>query len=255
MKIPWIESWNEHRRRKAEARKESREVERMAKAYDGLEKSFSQAFGLPFELAVRAAIAPHMAVMVREALPDNLAALAHGNPAMTSSDPDPGILVASLSRSTGAYWGPAPEGGAAPSTAAFHASVGHDADNSRYLLSMLPGMAQVVGYAQSGLLELTNAPMSFPDNSAVSYWVWLEWSQTSGQNTNVWSVRTSAGAANATPSMGGDLNVPLFKFWVDSDGDAHIVQLVEGAVLLPWTVNALDVDAAPAASSPSPSAS
>ena len=228
MKIPWIESWNEHRRRKAEARKESREVERMAKAYDGLEKSFSQAFGLPFELAVRAAIAPHMAVMVREALPDNLAALAEDNPAINGSGSDPGTLVASLSRGTGAYWGPAPEVGAV-STAAFHATMEYDSEHDKYTISWRGGTAQRFGESPVVISQGSQS------NVSANLFGYLLYSPANSPN---WTMATSG---SGFPNAGtGQIVVALWHFTYAQDGGGSLTQNFEGGVLIPRFRNAVD---------------
>lgn len=233
MRIPWIQEWNEHRRLRHEERKQERMVRRLADGYENFSKGFAKSFGVPFELAAVMAIQPRMKELVRDALPDILNALAEGNPGVDGGEYD-GTLVASLDRQHGAFWGAAPAGeGPDRSTAAFHAFLSYDTEEEKYTINMLEGVAQVVGYAQR---HIAGGTFESTDENHKNWWCWLEWTQ----STNSWSLESS----NSQPTMAGDLNAPLWKFTWAADGAGELVQYIEGAILLVWTVNALDVDSA-----------
>ena len=214
--------------------REARQAVREERASQEAEDAFAKAFGAPFDELARRAMQRHLAELLPNALPDPLFALAQDGIALGSpSSDDPGTLVASLSRATGAYWGPAPESVPA-STAAFHATATWDGE--KYSVSMLEGSAQVVRhttrFVSGGPWEVTTG----------SIWVWLKWTRGDGSNTtgnNQWEVKKN----DSEPAMDGDLNVPLFKFTFGANGNGTLVQYIEGSVYLAWTVNALDVDA------------
>lgn len=222
--------------------KESRQAVFDERKAQRAEDTFGKAFGVSIDELVRRSAEPriermvldilnrHLPTLLPRALPKVLWQLAQDGPLGTGGTEDPGTLVACLSRSNGAYWGVAPDGGGG-NRSAFHASLVYDTEEKKYTITMLEGYAQVVGYSQQ------HVPGAFFSSKEVSWWCWLQWTQ----STDSWSLQS----ANAQPqSMGGDLNVPLWKFTWAADGNGELVQYVEGAILMAMTVNALDVDAA-----------
>lgn len=233
--------------------KDARRAVREERNAQRTEQAFAEQFGVSFDELVRRAVEPrierivvdilqrHLPSLLPRALPDVLWQLAQDGPALGQpaqaggeGTADPGTLVACLSRSNGAYWGVAPAGEAPDrSTAAFHAFLSYDTEEGEYTINMLEGLAQVVGYDQK---HVAGTSVGSTDENHKNWWCWLEWTQ----STNSWSLES----ANSQPSMSGDLNVPLWKFTWAADGAGQLIQYVEGAILLTWTVNALDVDSA-----------
>lgn len=197
------------------------------------EKQFAKAFGMDFESAVVNVLQRRMPALLPFMLPDILFQLAQGDAAVNTSDKP---FVACLHK-VGAFWGEAPAGEVPDrSTAAFHAFLSYDTERGRYTINMLEGTAQVVGYVRQYIAADTF--VSFDDGNLQNWWCWLEWTQ----NTDTWELQSSQ--SDPGGEFGGTLNVPLWKFTWAANGAGQLVQFVEGAVLLPWTINALDVDSA-----------
>lgn len=126
-------------------------------------------------------------------------------------------------------------GGGGNSNLAFHASVDDQEEgDTTYTVRMKDGYAQVVGYDNYNQ-HIDNEVFH---NVSSNLWVWLEWTYSPGGG-GTWSCEHSEDSN--VPSMGGDLNVPIFRFYLDR-GEPNITQFVEGNILVPWTINALDVD-------------
>jgi hypothetical protein len=226
--------------------KESRKATREEKAEMDAQSAFAAAFGASFDELFTRAAQRQLPLLLPHALPDILWRLA--TPPDREAVESGETLAAVIDAEHGAHWGAAPQGGE-KNNSAFHATAAWDPEEDAYTVSMRPGTAQVVGKSLQNIsaADVTAAGGPWTVRSG-GLWCWLEWDSAATGNTPPWTLHAAAARPNP---MGGDLNVPLWRFTYAADGEGDLLQLVEGGILLTWTVNALDVDDAPNASASS----
>ncbi len=210
------------------------------------ERAFAEQFGVSFESLVQRVVEPriertvvdilarHLPTLLPRALPEVLWRLSQDSPALgapaegeSEGEDDPGTLVACLSRSNGAYWGNAPEGGG---NYGFKVWIGGD-KSKKNRVHVSAGTAQFWGgkvktYDEAELGQAANgkyvyAVLNLSDgwNSALSY------GNMTGQNADkeVW--------------------VPIARISGNANDGFAVTQLHGGNIVIPAVTNAVDVQA------------